>query len=159
MSRIGVPHDSSVSPAELRRQRKANEAFARQCANAAKAALAQIHASEWGEDVAELSDEEWRRLRRLDDASQPSDFFPVVTGALRAGDVFRLVDEAAERWSGRWSEAIAIGEELVGVRDDGNDFDAIAVADLLARGRRHPDPRRWKAEAAAWRRTIASRRY
>jgi hypothetical protein len=138
--------ESTVSPhEELRR--------------AATTALAQIHAVECGEDALELSDEEWRRLRRIDDAHEPSGWFPIVTGALRAGDVIRLVDEAAERWSGRWSEAIVIGEELVGVRDDGNEFDAIAVADLLARGRRHPDPRRWKAEAAAWRREIASRRY
>ena len=126
---------------------------------AAMAALAQIHATQSDDDLVDLSDEEWRRLRRLDEARQPSELFPTVTGALQAGDVVRLVDEAAERWSGRWSEAIVIGEELVGVRDDGNDFDAIPVADLLARGRRHPDPRRWKAEGAAWRREIASRRY
>jgi HEAT repeat protein len=126
---------------------------------AAMTALAQIHATQSGDALARLSDEEWRRLRRLDDASQPSELFPTVAGTLRTGDVVRLADEAAERWCGRWSEAIVIGEELVGVRGDGNDFDAISVADLLARGRRHPDPRRWKAEAAAWRREIASRRY
>jgi hypothetical protein len=126
---------------------------------AAMTALAQIHATESSEDQVNLSDEEWRRLRRLDLAPQPSELFPAVTGALRVGDVVRLADEAAERWSGRWSEVIVISEELVGVRDDGTDFDAIPVADLLARGRRHPDPRRWKAEGAAWRRKIASRRY
>jgi HEAT repeat protein len=126
---------------------------------AATTALAHIHATGSDDDLVDASDEEWRRLGHLDDADRPSELFPTVTGPLRPRDVIRLVDEAAERWSGRWSEAIVIGEELVGVRDDGNDFDAISVADLLARGRRHPDPRRWKAEAAAWRRKIASRRY
>jgi hypothetical protein len=122
-------------------------------------ALTQIHATESGDDLVDLSDEEWRRRRRLDDASQPSGLFPTLTGALRTGDVVRLTDEAGERWSGGWSEAIAIGEELVGVRDDGNDCDAVLIADLLARGRRHPDPRRLKAEAAAWRRKMTSRGY
>jgi hypothetical protein len=36
MSRISVPHDSSFSAAEVRRQRKAEEAFERRCAEAAK---------------------------------------------------------------------------------------------------------------------------
>lgn len=125
---------------------------------AAVTALAQIHATQSSDDLVDFSDEEWRRLVRLDEAAHPSAVFPPASGALRAGDVVRLTDDAA-KWSGPWSEVIVIGEELVGVRDDGNDFDAISVADLLARGRRHPDPRRWKAEAAAWRRKIASRQW
>lgn len=67
---------------------------------AAMTALAQIHATESSEDQVNLCDEEWRRLRRLDLAPQPSELFPAVTGALRVGDVVRLADEAAERWSG-----------------------------------------------------------
>ncbi|HEX6100117.1 MAG TPA: HEAT repeat domain-containing protein [Thermoanaerobaculia bacterium] len=126
---------------------------------AAVTALAQIHATDGTEELA-LSDDDWRALRRVDEAPRPSALFAPVTLPLRTGDVVRLADDEAGRWSGRWSEVILIGEDFIGVRGlEHDEFDAIAIDDLLAHGRRHPDARRLKADAAEWRRTLASRGY
>jgi HEAT repeat protein len=124
---------------------------------AAVTALARLHATDDGEELA-LSDDEWRALRKIDEAPRPSALFAPVTLPLRTGDVVRLTDEEEGRWSGRWFEVIVTGEDFIGVRGfEHDEFGAIAIDDLLAHGRRHPDARRLKADAAEWRRTIASR--
>jgi HEAT repeat protein len=126
---------------------------------AATTALAQICATALEDDAADIPDEEWRRLWRLDEVSPPTATFPCVALPLRAGEVVRLTDERGERWAGEWNEVIVTDEELAGVRGIMDEFDTIAIEELLARGRRHPDPRRWKARAADWRREMAARRY
>ena len=122
---------------------------------AATSALAQICASGLEDDGSDISDEEWRHLWRVDEVSPPIVTFPCVALPLRAGEVVRLTDERGERWAGEWNEVIVTDEELAGVRGIMDEFDTIAIEELLARGRRHPDPRRWKARAADWRRAMA----